>query len=262
MNAPLPPEGYLPVANWRYFDVVIVFFAGAFAAMFAAAVIVGTGTDPFTPVPFSAIFVTQAGGSFLAVWLLSRSRGSGSLAADVGLIVEPSDWWGVFAGIGIQIVIALLSAPLIVWLWPDGPPSQGVAQVAAASETLMEQLAVLGAVVIAAPIIEEIIFRGMLLSILRRSLSRWPAIVVSAAIFAGVHLLDPDAVAVVPGLFVLGIVLGYVALRRGDLSLAIAIHSGINLLAAVTLLYGESVLQWAETRLEELEQLEAVIRLF
>jgi membrane protease YdiL (CAAX protease family) len=77
-----------------------------------------------------------------------------------------------------------------------------------------------------------------------------------------VHLLDPDAIAVVPGLFLLGIALGWVALRRGDLSLAIAMHSGINLLAAVTLLYGDSILKWAETQLDQLEQLDAVIRMF
>lgn len=260
--SPPPPVGYLPVSNWRFWDVVVVFFAGAFAAVFAAAAVVGSGTDPLAPVPFSGIFGAQALGSFTAVWLLSRSRGSGSLAADVGLIVNGSDWWGVLAGMGIQVAIAMVSAPFIIWLWPDGPPIQGVAQVAASSETLVEQLAVLAAVVVAAPIIEEIIFRGMLLSVLRRSLSLWPAILISAAVFAGIHLLDPNAIAVVPGLFVLGVVLGYVALKRGDLSLAIAMHSGINLLAAMTLLYGDSMLKWAETRLEQLEQIEAIIRLF
>jgi hypothetical protein len=39
-------------------------------------------------------------------------------------------------------------------------------------------------------------------------------------------------------------------------------HSGINLLAAITLLYGDSLLQWAEEQLDQLEQLEAIIRLF
>ena len=259
MTEPAPPSGYLPVANWRYWDVLVVFFSGVIASVFVAAGVVAAGSDPLAPVPFSLVFGAQAAASFGMVWFLSRSRGSGSLAADTGLIVRGTDWWGVFAGMGLQIAIALVTAPLLVWLWPDGPPSQGVADVAESSETLLEQLLVLVVVAVGAPIIEEIIFRGMLLSILRRSLSKWPAIVISALIFSAIHLVDPNAIAVVPGLFLLGVALGWVALKRGDLSLAIAMHSGINLLAAVTLLYGDSLLDWANEQIEQLEQIEGIV---
>ena len=261
MTKPPPPAGYLPVANWRYWEVLAVFFSGAFASIFVAAGVVAAGLDPLEPIPFSVVFGAQGLASFAMMWYLSRVKGSGSLAADTGLVISGSDWWGVPAGMGLQIAIALVTAPIIVWVWPDGPPSQGVAEVAQASETLMEQLLVLVVVAVGAPIIEEMIFRGMLLSILARSLNRWPAILISAAVFAAIHLFDPNAVAVIPGLFLLGIVLGWVAMRRGDLSLAIAMHSGINLLAAITLLYGDSILEWAEKQLDQLEQLEAIIRL-
>lgn len=253
---------YLPEANWRYWEVIVVFFSGAIASVFVTAGFVVAGVDPLKPIPFAAVFGAQVFASFVMVWYLSRTRGSGSIAADTGLVVNGSDWWGVFAGMGLQIAIALVTAPIIIWFWPDGPPSQSVAEIAGSTETLPEQLLILAVVAVGAPLIEEVIFRGMLLSILRRSLSRWPAILISAAIFAAVHLFDPNAIAVIPGLFLLGIALAWVALRRGNLSLAIAMHSGINLLAAVTLLYGDSLLNWAETRLEELEQIEAVIRLF
>jgi membrane protease YdiL (CAAX protease family) len=257
-----PPTGYLPVANWRYWEVLIVFLSGVFASVFVAAAVVAAGMNPLEPIPFSVVFGAQAVASFAMVWYLSRTRGSGSLAADTGLVISGSDWWGVPAGMGLQIAIAVITAPIIVWIWPDGPPTQGVAEVAESSETVIEQLLVLAVVAVGAPIIEEVIFRGMLLSILSRSLSRWPAIVVSAAVFSAIHLFDPNAIAVIPGLFLLGIVLGWVALRRGDLSLAIAMHSGINLLAAVALLYGDSLLDWANEQIEQLEQIEAIIRLF
>lgn len=258
MTPPPPPAGYLPVAKWRYWDVIVAFFSGVVASILVAAVFAAGGADPLSPLPFSVIFGAQAGVSLATVWFLSATRGSRSLVADAGFVVNPSDWWGVLAGMGLQVAIAVVTAPFIVWIWPDGPPSQGVAAIAESSETLLEQLAVLAAVAVAAPIIEEIIFRGMLLSILKRSLNRWPAILISAAVFSAVHLLDPDALAVVPGLFLVGVVLGWAALRRGDLSLAIALHAGINLLAAVALLYGDSIQNWAEN---QLEQLEAVIRL-
>ena len=259
VTQPPPPSGYLPVADWRYWEVIAVFLSGAFASVLVAAGVVAAGLDPLEPIPFSVIFGTQGLASFALIWYLSRTRGSGSLAADTGLVISGSDWWGVPAGMGLQIAIALVTAPIIVWVWPDGPPSQGVAEVAKSSETLMEQLLVLAAVAVGAPIIEEMIFRGMLLSILARSFNRWSAVLISAAVFAAIHLFDPNAIAVVPGLFLLGIVLGWVALRRGDLSLAIAMHSGINLLAAISLLYGDSILEWANEQLDQLEQLEAMI---
>ncbi len=262
MTQPPPPSGYLPVANWRYWEVIVVFFSGAIASLFVAVLVVAGGADPLAPIPFSAVFGAQAVASFAMAWYLSKTRGSGSLAADTGLIISGSDWWGVPAGMGLQIAIAIVTAPLIVWIWPDGPPSQSVAEVAESSETLIEQLLVLMVVAVGAPIIEEVIFRGMLLSILARSLSRWPAILVSAAVFAAVHLFDPNAIAVIPGLFLLGIALGWAAMKRGDLSLAIALHSGINLLAAITLLYGDSLLDWADQQLDQLEQIDAIVRMF
>ncbi len=255
LGAPLPPPGYLPVARWRYWDVIVVFFTGLIVSVFVAAGFVAANVDPLSPLPFAGIFGAQAVSSFAMVWFLSTRKGSGSLSADVGLIVRSSDWWGIFAGMGLQIAIALLIAPFVLWLWPDGPPTQGIVDVAQSSDTLLEQLAILAVVAVGAPIIEEIIFRGMLLSVLKRSLSMWPAIIISAAIFAAIHLFDPNAIAVVPGLFLLGIALAWAALHRGNLSLSIALHSGINLLAALSLLYGESFLRWAES------QVEATIRL-
>jgi membrane protease YdiL (CAAX protease family) len=243
----------LPVANWRLLDIVVVFFAGIAGSILVTLLIVAAGLQPLEPLPFSLIFGGQAAASFLTMWLLSRTRGSGSLAADVGLIVRGSDWWGVPAGMALQLVIAVVTAPLIIWLFPDGPPEQGIAEIAGQSKSLVDQLAVFISVAVAAPVIEEMLFRGMLLSWLTRRMGNWLAIVISAAVFAGVHLLDPNAIAVIPGLFLLGMVLAWVALRRGDLSLPIAIHSGINLLAAITILYGSELLEWADTQLEQIE---------
>jgi membrane protease YdiL (CAAX protease family) len=91
--------------------------------------------------------------------------------------------------------------------------------------------------VVVAPLSEELLFRGVLLSRLSRGLSPTNAVVVSAALFAGIHLIDPDAAFVVPGLFVIGLVLGYQALRTGRIGLSIMTHAGVNLLAAIALVF-------------------------
>lgn len=250
---PQPPSEYLPGTEWRYRDVLFAFLAGLAGSFLVTAVMVAGGADPFDPLPFALIFAGQAIGSLAVIARLSRTRGTGSIARDTGFDLRLGDWWGVPAGMALQVAIALLTAPLIFWVFGDDPPQQEVSEVAGSSESPVEQIAIIVSVAVLAPILEEVIFRGMLLSALRRSLSAWPAIVVSAAVFAGIHLVDPSAIAVVPGLFILGIVLGWVALKRGDLSLAIALHSGINLLAAILLLWGDDILEWSEQQLEEME---------
>ncbi len=108
------------------------------------------------------------------------------------------------------------------------------------------------AVVVA--ILEEFLFRGVILGFLRQSLSRWIAIVCSALIFAGVHFLNlpaSDAVRTTPTwlsgftalaslregfpawplflwafatLLLAGIILGWMTTRTGSLWAAIGLH--------------------------------------
>jgi len=254
-----PKKGFLPESTWTLWDVLAAFVAGLFGSILVGSLIVGAGGDPLAPLSFSLIFGGQALASFVVAWAISRRKGTGSLSVDAGFVVRARDWWGVPAGMGLQIAIALVTAPLIIWLFPDGPPEQGVAEIAGQSDTVVDQLAVFAAVAVVAPLIEEIIFRGMLLAALARRLSKWSSILLSAAIFASVHLLDPNAIAVVPGLFLIGVALAWAAMRTGNLSLPIALHSGINLLAAISILYGSELLDWSNRQLEEIE---GVISLF
>jgi membrane protease YdiL (CAAX protease family)/Fe-S-cluster-containing hydrogenase component 2 len=79
-------------------------------------------------------------------------------------------------------------------------------------------------VVVAAPLIEELVFRGI---VLRASLDRldvWPAIALSAALFALSHA---TAWTFVPTL-VLGLSAGWLTTRRGSLWPAIALHGLYN----------------------------------
>jgi membrane protease YdiL (CAAX protease family) len=68
--------------------------------------------------------------------------------------------------------------------------------------------------------------------LLRRTTDGW-AIAGSAALFAAAHLTDPGAGFVLPALFGLGLVLGYLAVKDRGLSRPILVHGGFNLLATV-----------------------------
>jgi membrane protease YdiL (CAAX protease family) len=86
--------------------------------------------------------------------------------------------------------------------------------------------------VLIAPMIEELFFRGFLLTYLKTYVTTWPAIVISAALFAVAHQnLD----SVLP-LWVLGIVLGVAYEHTGSILLPMGIHACFNLTTGLTLL--------------------------
>ena len=90
------------------------------------------------------------------------------------------------------------------------------------------------AVLVVAPIGEELLFRGALLRALLRRTGPATAIFVAALAFALVHVvLDPGAGYAVPALLFLGLLSGYEAWRTGDLSRSILLHAGFNLLAVL-----------------------------
>lgn len=92
-----------------------------------------------------------------------------------------------------------------------------------------QALAVFNAVVMAA-LAEEVFFRGLLQSYLRRVLgSPWVSILVASALFALVHAgAEPQAV---PSLFALGVAMGYNYERTGRLVSPILIHAIFNAVA-------------------------------
>ena len=79
-------------------------------------------------------------------------------------------------------------------------------------------------VVLVAPLVEEVIFRGVLLSGLSARMGPVPAIVVSACIFAAVHF---DPWRAVP-LGFLGAVLGYLAWQSRSIWPAVLAHALVN----------------------------------
>ena len=79
-------------------------------------------------------------------------------------------------------------------------------------------------VVIGAPIVEELMYRGLLQGAAVRRLNDAVAVVVVAAFFALIHFRWVE----LPGLFVFGLVLGVCALRTGRLGMSIVAHMAFN----------------------------------
>ena len=85
------------------------------------------------------------------------------------------------------------------------------------------------------PLVEELVFRGMLLgSLLKRELAPWLAVLVSALAFAIFHF-EPKRILI---LVTAGIVLAVVRLRTGSTGASAIAHAVNNAPAAIALMFG------------------------
>ncbi len=116
---------------------------------------------------------------------------------------------------------------------PDQSP-QAIVEFLLKSSGWQARAAVFGIAVIAAPVTEELIFRGCLYGVLRKSNGRWPALVISSIVFALIHGHLPS----LPGLVILAAGLALVYERCGSLWAPISMHAafnGLTILAAIFL---------------------------
>jgi membrane protease YdiL (CAAX protease family) len=89
-------------------------------------------------------------------------------------------------------------------------------------------------IVVAAPISEEAFFRGFMYAGLRRSLSIWPAALISAAVWGSLHL-GAGNIGVAIQLAVFGVVLAWLYERSGTLWAPVLAHAINNTIAFVLL---------------------------
>ena len=89
-----------------------------------------------------------------------------------------------------------------------------------------------GALIVAAPLFEELFFRGFLFKGLETSfLGTAGTIIVTSGIWAAIHLqYDAYGIATV---FILGLLLGVARAQEGTLLLPLGMHSAANLVAAI-----------------------------
>lgn len=92
-------------------------------------------------------------------------------------------------------------------------------------------------IVIIAPVVEELIFRGVILSGFRRNYSPVFAVFMSALLFALFHL-NPWQF---PATFILGLLLGWIMIRTSNIFMAILGHSINNFLVLATITWFDKI---------------------
>lgn len=165
-------------------------------------------------------------------WAGSRVAGVDTglkgLVGRFGFSFSRRDLWGVPLGVATQLLLVpAVYLPLRAW-WPDTFRQDDVEQRA---RDLVDSAHGVGvvllvlAVVVGAPLVEELVYRGLLHGAFTRCLGRWQGMVVVAVWFAVVHFQPIE----IPGLFVVGLVLGACATFTGRLGLSVVAHLSFNL---------------------------------
>lgn len=166
-----------------------------------------------------------------AVVLASRRKGTGSLADDFGLVVSRRDpAIGMPIGAAVQLIVVPLLYVPIFWIFGRHDVSAAARELTDRAEGVgIALLAVL--VVVGAPVVEELFFRGLVMRAFERRFGPKVALVASSVLFGLAHfqLLQ------LPALVLFGLVVGMLTQRFGRLGPGIFAHAAFNAVTVIVL---------------------------
>jgi membrane protease YdiL (CAAX protease family) len=160
------------------------------------------------------------------MWV-SKRHGSGSFVQDFSLRFQVKDLWGIPLGMVSQLLLVVLVTLPLQWLFPTLFNKEAVEKRAndlfdAAQGAWIVLLFVV--VVICAPLVEEIVYRGFIQHHLAVAYGARIGLLLASFWFAAVHL----QLAEFPGLFAFALVLGFCFSRTQRLGLSIVTHVSFN----------------------------------
>jgi len=132
----------------------------------------------------------------------------------------------VWLSAGIQFLFLALGSVLIItmllsfFMTESESPQRELVNFIRGNRDVLSFLVIFATVAVLGPVFEEMFFRGFLLSLMRRLMSTWSALVISSVIFGAIHF----QLQALPVLVVLGGVLGFAFLRTNDVKTAIFVH--------------------------------------
>ena len=234
--------------RWGFPEALGGFAAGLVLASVAAS-LAGSATGfragPGRPLPVDVIVADLAGlwvGLVGAALVASGRHGSSRLSLrgldrDFGLRI--AGWRDLVGGAAVGLACQYVLIPLVYLPFEGIDPSlrrqlgRPAHTDTAAAHGLGPVLALVVVLVVGAPLVEELFFRGL---VLRSLLARTPApvaIVVSAVLFGLAHF---EAVQFA-GLALFGAVLGALAWRTGRLAPSMAAHAAFNAAAVAAVVH-------------------------
>ena len=224
---------------WAITDVLRWFFVAQLAPIVVTLAIVGLvfGDEGF-PDPFP-IWLLIASSSMIWVgygYGTVRETKRHGLGPDAELgLKAPALHYLAAAALGVFTQLVLV--PVLYWpilkMNPDLDVGEAAEKLVESYQSPVEIALFCLVAVVAAPIVEELFYRGLMQRGLTHLMHPALAVVVSAFIFAGVHF----QLIQLAGLFMFGLVAGAVVYFTGRVGLSIALHMGFNLVGVVGLFW-------------------------
>jgi len=157
------------------------------------------------------------------LWTLARPPGFG--------FVRPVRARFLLLALAIGLIAPVAGAWLTQWLAHGHPVTQNIQQLGE-NTPLGWRIPLVLMVVSLGPLVEELLFRGVLLSALRQRWGNALAVSLSSLAFALAHLPGLDwQVYALPALLLLAVVLAWLRLRSGSIWPSVLAHGANNLLA-------------------------------
>ncbi len=213
-------------SGWAVLGVMTAIFLGAtfIVASLMAVVMAFSGDGEWEPmmfVTYTASGVVAVAGGYL--YLRGEGIGNGGNKIGLGFRSHLSDAPIILLGVILFTAAGIVIEPLLN-LFPDRYFERLNSMVGRGGWTILT-------LVVAAPIIEEIFFRGLVLESLSRRWKSGAAVAASAALFGLIHLNPPQIL----NAAVIGVIMGYIYLRSHSLLPVIVIHAINNALAYMQL---------------------------
>ncbi|MGP1664410.1 MAG: lysostaphin resistance A-like protein [Rhodanobacter sp.] len=191
----------------------------------------------------AAVMLSVCGAAVPMLWLTRRKwRQLWRMPQAPGFgFVAPTRAWFYLAAIAVGLGSALIGGWLSEWLAHGQEISQDVKELGTnASPAVSVALALI--VVTLGPLVEELLFRGVLLSALLRHLGTLWAVLVCSLLFALIHLPGLNFLwYAVPNLFLLALALAWLRLHSRSIWPSVLAHSTNNLLAVSAWFFAASL---------------------
>jgi uncharacterized protein len=236
---PADVERWRRPVRWGLTDVVVGLFVAQLTATVGGVLILvatgHTGEDGLDTAPLAVLFLLQLPlwlGYLGWTWFTSRTKGHG-IGDDFGLHATARDAVvGLAAGIGTQMVLVPLLYIPILLLWSDQDPGAVAQDLVDRAAGPLDAVVLVVLVVVCAPIIEEIFYRGLVLRSFENKLGTGWAVALSALLFGAIHL----QLLQFPALALFGVVTALLTVRTRRLGPAIWAHVGFNATTVAVLL--------------------------
>lgn len=242
---PLPVVSNTAASPWRVWHFVVAFVAGFVASivgLILGLVVVG-GLDDLRAeeIPADAVLAfsvpAQNIGSLIAVLAIAKLLKVG-VQSSLGFDVRPADGLFILVGALVSLIVGVMISPIADALGADEDP-QSTGELIQDVSPGFPLMVTFFSIVVVVPMIEELMYRGVLQRAIGNYLGRVNTILATGIIFGVVHILGltnptfANVVVVIVPLSLLGILLSWIADRDGRLGRAIAMHTGINALAFI-----------------------------